>query len=67
MRYLPFEDESISYIYCYNTIFHMKKIDISKAIDEIKRVLKPGGLCFVKFLSVNDFGYGYGEKLGKGI
>lgn len=66
VRNLPFEDGSISYIYSYNTIFHMKKKDIAKAIDEIKRVLKPGGICFINFLSVNDYNYGQGEKVGEG-
>lgn len=63
---LPFEDESISYIYSYNTIFHMKKEDIAKSVSEIKRVLKPGGICFVNFLSINDEDYGQGEKVGEG-
>lgn len=66
MRELPFEDNSISYIYSYNSIFHMRKKDISKAIDEIKRVLKVDGLCFINFLSIYDFGYGTGEKIGEG-
>ncbi|WP_459480712.1 class I SAM-dependent methyltransferase [Clostridium saccharoperbutylacetonicum] len=66
MTSLPFDDESISFIYSYNTIFHMKKADILKAISEIKRVLKPGGICFVNFLSVNDQEFGYGEKIGEG-
>ncbi|MFT8351338.1 methyltransferase domain-containing protein, partial [Clostridium saccharoperbutylacetonicum] len=48
------------------TIFHMRKIDISKAISEIKRVLKPGGICFVNFLSINDKNCGDGEKIGEG-
>lgn len=66
IKNLLFEDESISYIYSYNTIFHMKKEDIAKAISEIKRVLKPGGICFVNFLSINDEEYGNGEKVGEG-
>ena len=66
MRKLPFEDESISFIYSYNTIFHMKKEDITKAVNEIKRVLKPGGICFINFLSINDSDYGQGEKIGEG-
>lgn len=66
IRELPFEDKSISYIYSYNTIFHMKKEDIAKAIDEIKRVLRPGGICFINFLSINDCRYGQGDKLGEG-
>lgn len=66
IRKLPFEDETISYIYSYNTIFHMKKKDILKAVKEIKRVLKPGGICFINFLTINDENFGRGEKVGKG-
>lgn len=66
MRKLTFEDESISFIYSYNTIFHMKKVDIAKAVSEIKRVLKPNGLCFINFLSIDDENYGSGEKIGEG-
>jgi len=65
MRQLPFENESISYIYSYNSIFHMTKKDIEKSINEIKRVLKPGGLCCINFLSLQDSWYGQGEELGK--
>lgn len=35
----------------------MKKTDIKAAVNEIKRVLKPGGLCLVNFLSINDEDY----------
>ena len=66
IRELNFANESISYIYSYNTIFHMKKVDIAKAVDEIKRVLKPGGICFINFLSINDGDYGQGDKVGEG-
>lgn len=65
IKQLPFDDESISYIYSYNTIFHMKKSDMTKGINEIKRVLKTGGICFINFLSVNDSDFGKGEKIGK--
>ncbi|WP_246366915.1 class I SAM-dependent methyltransferase [Paraliobacillus salinarum] len=61
IRNLPFNDHSISYIYSYNTIFHMKKDDIVMAINEMKRVLKTGGLCFINFLSIHDEGFGEGE------
>jgi SAM-dependent methyltransferase len=66
MREIPFEDESFGCVYSYGAIFHMKKAGICRAIDEIKRVLKPGGLCFVNFLSVNDFRYKTGKKIGEG-
>lgn len=66
IRKLPFKDGTISYIYSYNTIFHMKKEDITKAVNEIKRVLSPGGICFINFLSLSDGDYGQGEKVGEG-
>lgn len=66
MRKLPFENESFNYVYSYNSIFHMKKADIKTAVNEIKRVLKPGGLCLVNFLSINDEDYRKGEKAGDG-
>jgi ubiquinone/menaquinone biosynthesis C-methylase UbiE len=65
MRRLPFDDESISYVYSYNSIFHMRKEDIKKSLNELKRVLKPGGLCCVNFLSKEDGDYGAGRKEGE--
>lgn len=64
MRALPFEDASFDFVYSYNSIFHMKKVEIAKSISEMKRVLKPGGLMFVNFLSVDDFRFGEGPDLG---
>ncbi|WP_347460392.1 hypothetical protein [Clostridium sp. DMHC 10] len=47
-------------------VFSYEKADIKIAVNEIKRVLKPGGLCLVNFLSINDEDYGKGEKVGDG-
>lgn len=66
MRQLPFLDNSISHAFSYNTIFHMRKADIALAISELRRVMRPGGLLFVNFMSVDDFTYGKGEKVGEG-
>jgi ubiquinone/menaquinone biosynthesis C-methylase UbiE len=66
MRKIPFQDGSMSFIFSYNTIFHMTKEDIGVAMDEIKRVLKPEGLCFVNFLSVDSQTFGKGKEVGKG-
>ncbi len=65
IRELLFEDESISYIYSYNSIFHVTKKDITKSVNEIKRVLKSGGLCCINFLLLQDNGYGEGNELGE--
>jgi len=64
MTALPFHDERFDFVYSYNSIFHMKKVEIEKAIKELKRVLKPGGLMFVNFLSTDDFRCGEGPHLG---
>lgn len=65
IRLLPYGNESMSFVFSYNTIFHMKKPDILQAIGEIKRVLKPGGICLLNFLSVHDEDYGSGKPVGK--
>lgn len=54
MRRIPFADRVFSFVYSYNAIFFMTKADIALAMYEIKRVLKPRGICFVNFLSVDD-------------
>ena len=54
MRMIPFADESFSFVYSYNSINFMTKPDIAIAMDEIERVLKPNGLCYVNFLSEDD-------------
>lgn len=64
MRQLAFEDTSFSFVYSYNSIFHMRKLEVARSIEEMKRVLKPGGIMFVNFLTVNDFRCGEGGDLG---
>jgi len=54
MRMIPFADKSFGYAFSYNAIFFMTKPDIKTAIGEMKRILKPGGLCFVNFKSTDD-------------
>lgn len=54
MRYLSFISESFSFVYSFNAIFFMTKKDIEVSIKEIERVLKPSGLCFVNFASVDE-------------
>jgi ubiquinone/menaquinone biosynthesis C-methylase UbiE len=66
MRELPYDDESFSFVYSYNTIFHMTKKDIKKSMQEIKRVLRKDGLCFINFMTMEDGMYGHGTELEKG-
>jgi ubiquinone/menaquinone biosynthesis C-methylase UbiE len=66
MRQIPFGDGALSFCFSYNTIFHMSKQDIAASMQEIERVLKPGGICFVNFLSVDSDTYGEGKEINKG-
>jgi len=54
MRRIPFADRVFSFVYSYNAISFMTKMDIALAMREIERVLKPDGLCYVNFKSVDD-------------
>lgn len=65
MRKLNFENESFSFVYSYNSVFHMTKADVLKSINEMKRVLKPEGLLFVNFLTTKDLRCGTGVDIGE--
>ena len=54
MRRIPFDDESFSFVFAYESIFFLREEDIEATVKEIKRVLKPDGLCFVTFKSADD-------------
>jgi ubiquinone/menaquinone biosynthesis C-methylase UbiE len=54
MRDLPFPDGAFPCVYTFNAIFFMTKPDIARAMAEIERVLAPGGLCYVNFMSADD-------------
>lgn len=66
MRDLPFDDESMSFVYSYSSICHMTKQEVAVAMQQITRVLKKGGLCFVDFLSVEDGRFGEGRQQAPG-
>lgn len=66
MKSIPFKDRSISFVYSYNSIFHMSKEEIGVAIKEIYRVLPIGGLAFINFASTRDFRATMGEKVRDG-
>jgi ubiquinone/menaquinone biosynthesis C-methylase UbiE len=54
MRHLSFKDAAFSFVYSFNAIFFMSKQDIACSMKEIERVLKPSGLCFVNFISIDE-------------
>lgn len=66
MRSLPFGDDEFDLCYSYNSVFHMVKTDIRRALEEMTRVTQPGGLIFVNLLSTEDCLYGEGKEVGPG-
>jgi ubiquinone/menaquinone biosynthesis C-methylase UbiE len=55
MRHMPFEDESFDYVYEHYAMCHLSKKDTAVAVGEMHRVLKPGGLCFLGFISMDSW------------
>ena len=66
MKDIPFQDVSFSFLFSYNTSVHIKKSDFSIAISEFFRVLQPGGLCYVNFLTHECSTYGAGTEINEG-
>lgn len=51
MRRLPFADARFDYVYEHYTMCHLSRADTPRAIEEMGRVLKPGGRCFLGLIS----------------
>jgi ubiquinone/menaquinone biosynthesis C-methylase UbiE len=57
---LPFEDESFDTILCMFTVLNL--CGWKKAVKEMARVLRPGGVCIATVASVYDRGWSYRER-----
>ncbi|MBN1265707.1 MAG: class I SAM-dependent methyltransferase [Anaerolineales bacterium] len=55
MRKTPFEDETFDAVYEHYSMCHLSKVDTALAVSEMGRVLKPGGSCFLGFISTDTF------------
>lgn len=62
---LPFPDNSFDAVYAHLSIHYFDDATTQKIVDEVRRVLKPRGLFFVKCKSVDDALYGKGKKVGE--
>ena len=47
---LDFPDESFTCVYSFNSSIHLTKKDTEKAVDEMLRVLKPGGVMYINYI-----------------
>ena len=57
MLNIPFKDESMDCILCMNVISHTDTNGMYKIADELKRVLKHGGECYLTLGSKETWGY----------
>lgn len=57
MLNIPFENESMDCILCMNVISHTDTNGTYKIADELKRVLKSGGECYLTLGSKETWGY----------
>lgn len=67
MRQMPFDDDTFDYVYEHYSMCHLTKADTAIAIEEMKRVLKPGGIAFLGVVSQDCWPLSsYGEERSPG-
>jgi SAM-dependent methyltransferase len=62
MTELPYGDATFDYILSFNVIYHGDRPTVAKAVSEIRRTLKPGGIYQGTMLSKRNGHFGKGEK-----
>jgi ubiquinone/menaquinone biosynthesis C-methylase UbiE len=65
MKSIPYPTNHFDGVICIFTLGHGLLEDNKRAIDEIYRVLKPGGMVVTEFVSVKDKTYGKGKEVEK--
>lgn len=60
---LPFADDFFDAVIAYGSLYYMVWDEMLQAVRELRRVLKPGGSCFIYTRSNMDYRCGKGVKL----
>lgn len=63
MTQLPYEDASFDYVLAFNVIYHGDGPVVAAAIEEISRVLRPGGVYQGTMLSKRNASYRVGAQV----
>ena len=63
MTELPFADDEFDYVLSFNVLYHGDPAVVRRAIAEIRRVLKPGGIFQGTMLSRRNAGFGVGTEV----
>ncbi len=66
MRDLSFDGRFFDLVYSYNSSIHLTKADTKKAVKEMLRVLKKGGLLCINFLWYKNVHPSLGEEKNQG-
>ena len=66
MTALPFPDASFDYVLALNVIYHGDAVVVRQTLQEIRRVLKPGGVYQGTMLSKRNARYGEGQEVAPG-
>lgn len=64
-KHLKFDDNTFDVVFAHLSLHYFDDETTTKIFDEIHRVLKSGGLLFVKVKSTKDSLYGKGKKVGE--
>jgi SAM-dependent methyltransferase len=63
MGSLPFGQGAFDYVLALNVIYHGDELAVRRAIHEIRRVLRPGGMFQGTLLSKRHTDYGHGREI----
>lgn len=62
---LPYGSGFMDVVVSHGVLDHLIPSDGRRAMAEVHRVLRPGGLCFLTLVAVNDLEYGKGEPVDR--
>jgi ubiquinone/menaquinone biosynthesis C-methylase UbiE len=65
MRDMPFEDSFFDAVICTWTLHHGTLVQIQRTVDEVHRVLTPGGIFVTDIPSTTTAGYKIGKEIEK--
>jgi tellurite methyltransferase len=60
---LSFDDRSFDYVVAWNVIYHGDAAVVSRCLDEVRRVLRPGGIYQSTMLSKRNAAFGKGVEV----